>query len=180
MIDRESFETISNKYSIFEKMGYDNHQIKIWIMAHMDIEDAIDQERFGKFSCKSFMAKGKSYQDLLNEVESLVSKNILFVEDRHASIKKYRFRGEAQYEFQRFMLDTIKGIHRIENWQLKELFEKCLKEENEYNFLNHRNLDQFFSEIQTDDNRIRNFFKDFLIQNASSYGTFLLSLILGT
>ncbi len=156
-------------------IGYDEYQVKIWILSHMDMQGTIDDQGFGKFSCKSFMEKNKLYQDLLDEVNELVAKKLLFVTDANAQIKQYRITGDSQYEFQRLILGAIQQMRKSKPYLIAELFKECLDEENERNFLTSK-PNEFFQQIKQDDNHIKQFLKDYLIQNASSYATFLLSL----
>jgi len=175
-MDSEIYRRLSLRYKILEKIGIDEYQIKIWIMSHMDMQDEIDAEGFGKFSCKSFMKKDKSYQYLMQQVNELVDRKVLFVVDRHASIKRYRFTGESQYEFQKLVLGVTEQFRNKGSSELANLFRNCLKEENESDFLN-TNLMEFFERTKRDPTEIKKFLTKFLIANASAYALFLLSLL---
>lgn len=175
-MNKPTFEQLSTKYAILEKIGFEEFQIKIWIMSHMDIQDKIDVQGFGKFSCKSFMNKGKSYQDLIEQVNELVRREVLFVVDKSASIIEYRFTGEAQYEFQKLLLATGVEFKRKEPYQLVDLFRDCLKEEQESSFIN-ANMDEFFAETRKDSKKTKDFLSKYLVENASSYALFILSML---
>ena len=175
-MDENTFRTLSSQYKILEQIGYDEYQIKIWIMAHMDIQDKIDIEGFGKFSCKSFMKKGKSYGDLITQVKDLVNRKVLLIVDSRASPQVYRFSGEAQYEFQKLLLAATDQFRNRGASELSNLFRRCLGEEKETSFIN-TNVMEFFEKIKKDPEEIKKFFKKFLIANASAYGLFILGLL---
>lgn len=176
MMDSEVYRRQSLQYKILEKIGFDEYQIKIWIMSHMDMQDEIDAERFGKFSCKSFMKKDKSYKFLMQQVDELVNRKVLFVVDRHESIKRYRFTGESQYDFQKLVLGASEQFRNRGSSELSNLFRDCLKEENEPDFINTNHM-EFFEQTRRDPKKIKEFLTNFLIANASAYALFLLSLL---
>lgn len=176
-MNKMTYDRLSQQYDILEKIGFEEYQIKIWIMAHMDMQDKIDVQGFGKFSCKSFMKKNKSYQDLIKQVDELVSKQVLFIVDKNASIIEYRFAGEGQYEFQKMILGVIEQFRRKEDFELADLFRDCLKEENESSFINS-NLKEFFKDTKQDPDKIKGFLTKFLVANASAYGLFILALLM--
>ena len=175
-MDEKIYRILSNRYPILEKIGFDEYQIKIWIMSHMDMQDKIDSEGFGKFSCKSFMKKGKSYAYLLQQVEDLVNREVLFVVDRHEAIKNYRFKGESQYEFQKLLLGATEQFRNRGTSEITNLFRNCLKEENEPDFITTNHV-EFFEKTKKDPEEIKKFLKNYLITNASSYALFLLNLL---
>ena len=175
-MDEKIYRILSNRYPILEKIGFDEYQIKIWIMAHMDMQDKIDVQGFGKFSCKSFMKKNKSYQDLIKQVNELVNRQVLFIVDKHANIIEYRFNGEGQYEFQKLVLGATEQFRNRGTSELTNLFRDCLKEENESSFINS-NLMEFFEQTKRDPKKIKEFLTTFLVANASAYALFLLSLL---
>jgi len=176
-MDATTYGELSKRYPILEKIGFEEYQIKIWIMAHMDMQDKIDIQGFGKFSCKSFMQKGKSYHDLIQQVEDLVLHEVLFVIDKHASIKEYRFAGEAQYEFQKLILGAVGQFRNKGTSELTNLFRSCLTAENEPSFIGE-NLQEFFTQTQKDPKKIKDFLNTFLIANASAYALFILGLLI--
>ncbi|MCH7559870.1 MAG: hypothetical protein IIC67_00620 [Thaumarchaeota archaeon] len=176
-MDENGFRTLSSQFKILEQIGYDEYQIKIWIMAHMDIQDRIDIEGFGKFSCKSFMKKGKSYNYLIGQVKDLVNRKVLLIVDRHASLQVYRFSGEAQYEFQKLLLAATDQFRNRGSSELANMFRRCLEEEKETSFIS-TNVMTFFEKTKKDPEEIKKFLTKFLIANASAYGLFILALLL--
>jgi len=175
-MDENAFRTLSSQFKILEQIGYDEYQIKIWIMAHMDIHDKIDAEGFGKFSCKSFMKKGKSYGDLIAQVKDLVNRKVLLIVDRHTTIHEYRFAGEPQFEFQKLLLAATDQFRNRGSSELANMFRRCLEEEKETSFIS-TNLMTFFEQTKRDPEEIKKFLIRFLIANASAYALFLLSLL---
>lgn len=175
-MNESTYQHLYPKYNILRKIGFEEYQIKIWIMAHMDIQDKIDVQGFGKFSCKSFMKKDKSYQDLIKQVNELVDREVLFIVDKNASIIEYRFNGEAQYEFQKLILGATEEFRKKDSFEVTELFRNCLKEENEPSFIN-TNLEEFFKDTRRDPQKIKGFLGRFLVVNASAYALFILSLL---
>ena len=130
-MDSEIYRRLSLRYKILEQIGYDQYQIKIWIMSHMDIQDKIDIEGFGKFSCKSFMKKGKSYNYLIAQVKDLVNRKVLLIVDRHHPFKYIDFQERLNMNFKNYYLQlqnnfVIEGHPNLQTC-LEDVLKKKMK-----------------------------------------------------
>lgn len=177
IMDRTIFDRLALKYKILEQIKYEDYEVKIWIMSHMDRENIIDVQGFGKFACKSFMEKGKGYADLIKVVNFLKNAQVLFIPDERAHIIQYRFVGESQYEFQRLMLDVEKVIHNKDKTELAELFNDCINKEGGSGFFAGNKIEHFRN-IKQDNSKIKSFLYNFLNSNATSFANFVLKLLI--
>lgn len=173
-VDESDFLSLELKFDILKRIGFRNHEMKLWAMIHLNKQGEIDQEEWGNFACQSFVNKGKNYTDMMDVIDKLVIHDIFYVPDEKAYIKKYKFRGEAQQQFNYLLTKVRKEIQNKNDKDVLELFDACLKAENENKFFEGNSYD-YFRRLRTPD-KIDDFLYKFANSNATSFVMFLLNL----